>query len=153
MDQFGNRVNPDDGRNLVQPPGGAGQNNGNVQQGGPDAQCGPGAQGGPEVQGPPGAQGPQNGPNPNAQQQWQQQFQQQLQQLQQQNNRNPPPIRNEDLEFPATRDATRGEVDFMKVAPKFYWGQVSWEVYINTFRSVAQRFRVSKVTYLSLIHI
>ena len=117
MDQFGNLVNPDDGRNLVQPPGGAGQNNGNVQQGGPDAQGGPGAQGGPEVQGPPGVQGQQGGPNQNAQQQqWQQQFQQQFQQ---QNNHNPPPLRNEELEFPATRDATRGEVDFMKVALSF----------------------------------
>ena len=73
MDQFGNLLNPDDGRNIVQPPGGAGQNNGNVQQGGPDAQGGPGAQGGQDRQGPPpGAQGPQGGPNPNAQQQWQQ---------------------------------------------------------------------------------
>ena len=153
MDQFGNLLNPDDGRNIVQPPGGAWQNNGNVQQGGPDAQVGPGAQGGQDRQGPPqGAQGPQGGPNPNAQQQWQQQLQQQMQQLQQQNYRNPPQLRNEDLEFPATRDATRGEVDFMKVAPKFYWGQVSWEVYINTFRSVAQRFRVSKVTYKNVLY-
>jgi len=55
-------------------------------------------------------------------------------------------------EYPEAHRCARSENDFRKVAPRFKFGQESWDVFIESFKSVSQGYPSSKLMWKNILY-